>query len=110
MSEEFKNEVPIEGDVIEAKDIPTPEEQVEINKRHRAAVVEAFKQQWLKRYGLEGIDLEEELKKIQRKESRLSRSRRDAIEQFFVLFPMLEKANENETKKEEVTTEVAEEL
>lgn len=92
-----------EGEVISAKNIPTPEEQAEINKRNRAAVIEAFKQHWLKRYDLEGINLEEELKKIQRKESRLSRSRRDAVEQFFILFPMIKEAEAVENKKEEVS-------
>lgn len=92
---EFNNEVPGAGDVVradvpimKASDIPSPEEQAAKNKATREAVIAAFKAQWIKRYGLEGIDLEEELKKIKDKKSHLSRSRRDAVVQFFMLFPI----------------------
>ena len=91
------------GEVISAKDIPTPEEQMEANKRNRAAVIEAFKEQWISRFDLVGIDLEKELDLIDKKQSKLSRSRRDAVKQFFMLFPVIKDAEAVETKKDEVS-------
>ena len=89
------------GEVIAAKDIPTPEEQAAKNKANREAVIAAFKDHWLKRYGLEGIDLEKELELINKKQSKLSRSRRDAIQQFFLLFPVEPEVQDIKEEKNE---------
>lgn len=89
------------GEVIAAKDIPTPEEQAAKNKANREAVLAAFKSHWLKRYGLEGIDLEKELELINKKQSNLSRSKRDAVQQFFMLFPVAQEVVNIENKKED---------
>jgi hypothetical protein len=91
------------GDVIAAKDIPTPEEQDENNKKLREAAIEAFKQQWLKQHNIENVDLEKELELIQAKKSYLSRSRRDAVVQFFAIFPIIKKYASKATYQQEVS-------
>ena len=87
--------------IMKASDIPSPEEQAAKNKANREAILAAFKIHWIKRYGLEGIDLKKELELIKKKQSKLSRSKRDAVQQFFMLFPVAQEFVNIESKKEE---------
>ena len=85
----------------------TPEQR----KQAMKAVMNQYKQMYLKRYNIEGIDLDAELKLINEKQSKLSRSRRDAIIGYFMIFPAAEnnlnKINENEI--EDIGTPATEE-
>ena len=65
-------------------------------------IVETYKALFLKRYGLEGVNLEEEFKKIQRKESSLSRSKRDAVIAAMQIFPVMQKQMEQQNEIEDL--------
>ena len=60
-------------------------------KERNNEIVNSYKKLYLKRYNIEGVNLEEEFQKIQKKESRLSRSQRDAVVAAMQIFPMMEK-------------------
>ncbi len=60
-------------------------------KERNNEIVNSYKGLYLKRYNIEGVNLEEEFKKIQKKESRLSRSQRDAVVAAMQIFPMMDK-------------------
>ena len=85
----------------------TPEER----KKAMKVVMEQYKKMYLKKYNIEGIDLEAELKLINEKKSSLSRSRRDAVVGYFMVFPAaeanLDKVNEKEI--EDIGTPATEE-
>lgn len=65
-------------------------------------IVETYKALFLKRYGLEGIDLEKEFEKIQKKESSLSRSKRDAVVAAMQIFPIMQKQMEQQNEIEDL--------
>lgn len=65
-------------------------------------IVETYKALFLKRYGLEGVDLEKEFEKIQRKESSLSRSKRDAVVAAMQIFPVMQKQMEQQNEIEDI--------
>ena len=75
----------------------TPEER----KQAMRIVMEQYKQMYLKRYNIEGIDLEAELKLINEKKSNLSRSRREAVIGYFMVFPAAE-ANLDKVDEKEI--------
>ena len=70
--------------------------QHEPPKQDNKKFVEAYKQMYIKRYHLEGIDFDKELELIQQKKSNLSRSQRDAVVAFSQIFPALEKKAEEQ--------------
>jgi hypothetical protein len=58
--------------------------------RKNEQIVKTYKQLYIKRYGLEGINIEEEAKKVLNKTSSLSRSKRDAVLAFMEIFPTMQ--------------------
>lgn len=73
---------------------------VEERKANMKEVMEMFKRQYLHKYNIEGIDLEAELKLINEKKSRLSRSQRDAVVGYFMIFPAADERVEKMFVKE----------
>lgn len=73
---------------------------IEERKANMKEVMEMYKRQYLHRYNIEGIDLEAELKLINEKKSRLSRSQRDAVVGYFMIFPAAEERVEKMFVKE----------
>lgn len=67
------------------------------NNDKNKQIVDVYKQHYLKRYNIEGVDLEKEFALIQKKESNLSRSQRDAVVAAMQIFPMMEKKAEEQT-------------
>lgn len=65
-------------------------------------IVETYKALYMKRYGLEGVDLEKEFEKIQKKESSLSRSKRDAVVAAMQIFPVIQKQMEQQNEIEDL--------
>ena len=62
---------------------------IEERKANMKKVMEMYKRQYLHRYNIEGIDLEAELKLINEKKSNLSRSQREAVVGYFMIFLLL---------------------
>ena len=83
MSEE---NIVLDDNTVETTNNTTIDTTEEV-KKNREAIMGAFKAQWLKRYGLDDIDLVAELQLIQQKKSQLSRSKRDAVVAYFTIFP-----------------------
>lgn len=75
---------------------------IEERKENMKQVMEMYKQQYLHRYNIEGIDLEAELKLINEKKSRLSRSQRDAVVGYFMIFPAVDRRMEMLAKESEI--------
>lgn len=73
---------------------------LEERKENMKKVMEMYKRQYLHRYNIEGIDLEAELKLINEKKSRLSRSQRDAVVGYFMIFPAADERVEKMFVKE----------
>lgn len=73
---------------------------IEERKENMKKVMEMYKQQYLHRYNIESIDIEEELKLINEKKSRLSRSQRDAVVGYFMIFPAADERVEKMFVKE----------
>lgn len=65
-------------------------------------IVKTYKQLYIKRYGLEGINIEEEAKKVLNKSSDLSRSKRDAILAFMEIFPAMQRHLERQNEIEDI--------
>lgn len=88
------------------KENPTDEDKQKI----KDSVQKYLENEYLKRYSLDKINLEEEYERIKVKNSRLSRSQRDAVVGYFLIFkwgPVVQKKldklqhKENRTKEEE---------
>ena len=86
------------------KENPTPEDKEQI-KMH---VQKYLEREYLKRYNLDKVDLDKEYEKIKVKNSRLSRSQRDAVVGYFLIFkwgPIVQKKLDELQKKENRTEE-----
>ena len=98
----IKEVVPV--DLIDKKEELTDGDKQRITEKVR----EYMKKEFLKGFNLENCDLDEELDRIKRKDSNLSRSQRDAIVHYFVIFewgPAITKQLEELRNKEEKTPE-----
>ena len=73
---------------------------IEERKENMKKVMEMYKRQYLHRYNIEGIDLEAELKLINEKKSNLSRSQREAVVGYFMIFPAADERVEKMFVKE----------
>ena len=74
------------------------EEVKQKEKENREQALAFYKQMWMKRHNIEGVNIEEELELIQKKESRLSRSQRDAVVMAAQIFPILQKQEVEDVK------------
>jgi len=86
------------------KENPTPEDKEQI-KMH---VQKYLEREYLKRYNLDKVDLDKEYEKIKVKNSGLSRSQRDAVVGYFLIFkwgPIVQKKLDELQKKENRTEE-----
>lgn len=70
----------------------------EEQKENRKQLLAFYKHMWMKKHNIEGVDIEEEIKLIQKKESRLSRSQRDAVVMASQIFPILQKQEVEDVK------------
>ena len=79
------------------------EEQMSAMERNEQ-IVNSYKRLFAKKYNIEGIDVEKEFEKIQKKESRLSRSQREAVVAAMQIFPVMEQKlkEQNETEARSV--------
>lgn len=73
---------------------------IEERKANMKRIMEMHKQYYLHKFNIEGIDLEAELKLIKEKKSNLSRSQRDAVVGYFMIFPAADERVEKMFVKE----------
>ena len=91
------------------EDLMNKEELTDEDKARVQEHITAYiEKQYLEKYGLQNINLEEEYELIKKKESKLSRNRRDAVVTYFLIFkwgPVVQKKVQELQEKENRTPE-----
>lgn len=91
------------------EDLMNKEELTDEDKARVQEHITAYiEKQYLEKYGLQNINLEEEYELIKKKESKLSRNRRDAVVAYFLIFkwgPVVQKKVQELQEKENRTPE-----
>ena len=90
----------VENKPIDVINKLSEEEIKQKEKEDREQALAFYKHMWMKKHNIDGVDIEEEIKLIQKKESRLSRSQRDAVVMASQIFPILQKQTEVVEEKE----------
>ena len=77
------------------------EEQMSATEKNEK-IVNTYKHLFMKRYNIVGVDIEKEFNLIQKKESRLSRSQREAVVTATQIFPVMEKKLKEQNEIEDL--------